>query len=97
MGHFGTQPSGHDGQTVRPFLLGHLADLGGNSTPECVFHRPVPPTSVGVKADPARVSTLASPGDSFRLIGGSSGQYRPTDAGEFVGQGDDQDIAMQPF
>jgi len=38
MGHFGTQPSGHDGQTVRPFLLGHLADLGGNSTLGRVSH-----------------------------------------------------------
>ncbi|MGI9502323.1 MAG: hypothetical protein ACR2RE_04615 [Geminicoccaceae bacterium] len=44
-----------------------------------------------------RTSTSTGLTDSFWLIGGITGQYRPTDVGEFVGESDDQDIAMQPL
>src|SRR5262245_2960814 len=81
-GHFGTQSVGCAGQTVRPS-----------------FHS-ISQTSAGKLSILKLVSlcfpSLMSDGDNPRLTGATARENRPGDAGELVGEGDRQHVAVQP-
>ena len=81
-GHFGTQSLGCAGQTVRPSV------------------HSISQTSAGklsiLKLVGLCFPSLMSDGDDSRLIGATARENRPGDAGELVGEGDRQHIAVEP-